>query len=366
MRKGDGKINYDKRCAALVDKIDTDAFLVLNIEGSDRVSLFYLTGFTGEGALLVTREEAFLVTDSRYTEQAKREVPELPLVRVDEPYLDRVTALCRERRISQITFASARMSHATVLKLRDLFKGELVALSDPVADLRLIKEPEEIEKIRAAVRLTENSFTELMGEIRVGVSERELALRLEFIMREKGAKKVSFDLIVAAGENSALPHYQPGTRRTKEGDLLLFDIGAQLNGYCADMTRVLAVGKVPAQLREIYDLVLAANKAGIAAVRAGEKGVAIDEIARDLIAQAGHKEHFGHGLGHGVGLEVHEGPRLSPLSKDTLQAGMTVTVEPGVYLPGLGGVRIEDLVVVTEEGCEVLTSLPKDRLIEVG
>lgn len=359
-------MNYEKRHTALLSDLKADAFLVLNIEGSDHISLFYLTGFTGEGALLVTREEVLLITDSRYTEQAKREAPELLLVRVDGPYLKQVATICRERRISQVAFASARMSHSTVLKLRDLFKGELIALPDPIANLRLIKEPEEIEKIRAAVRLTENSFTELMKEIRVGVSERELALRLEFIMREKGAEKVSFDLIVAAGENSALPHYQPGTRRIKEGDLLLFDIGVQLNGYCSDMTRVLSIGKIPVQLREIYDLVLAANKAGIAAVRAGEKGVAIDAIARDLIAQAGHKEHFGHGLGHGVGLEVHEGPRLSPLSNDTLQAEMTVTVEPGVYLPGLGGVRIEDLVVVTEEGCEVLTSLPKDRLIEVG
>ena len=361
-----GRLNYEKRRTALLTDLEAGAFLVLNLEGSDHVSLFYLTGFTGEGALLVTREETILITDSRYTEQAKQEVPALPLVRVDGPYLERVASLCREKRISQIAFASARMNHATVLKLQDLLEGELVALTDPVANLRLIKEPEEIENIRAAVRLTEDSFTELMGEIRVGVSERELALHLEFIMREKGAEKVSFDLIVAAGENSALPHYQPGTRRIKEGDLLLFDIGVQLDGYCSDMTRVLAIGKIPAQLREIYDLVLAANKAGIAAVRAGEKGAAIDATARDLIAQAGHKEHFGHGLGHGVGLEVHEGPRLSPLSKDTLQAGMTVTVEPGVYLPGLGGVRIEDLVVVTEDGCEVLTSLPKDRLIEVG
>jgi len=191
-------------------------------------------------------------------------------------------------------------------------------------------------------------------------------LRLEVIMRKNGAEKVAFDLIVAAGENSALPHYQPGERTLRQGDLLLFDIGAQLDGYCSDMTRVFAVKEVSPQAREIYDLVLRTNQAGIKAIRAGASGVAVDTIARDVIAQAGHKEHFGHGLGHGVGLEVHEGPLLSPLSEDTLEPRMVVTMEPGVYLPGFGGVRIEDLLVVTKNGSEVLTNLPKDRLLEVG
>jgi Xaa-Pro aminopeptidase len=359
-------MNYEKRRSVLLDTVSADAFLVLNIEGSDRVSLFYLTGFTGEGALLLTQEGTTLLTDSRYTEQAKREIPALPVTEVKGSYLEGVADLCKERGIAKIAFAASRMSHATVLKLREMIEGELISCTDPVADLRRIKGPEEIDRIRDAVHLAEESLTTLMAEIEVGMSERELALRLEFIMRENGAEKVAFDLIVAAGENSALPHYQPGTQRIKEGDLLLFDIGARLNGYCSDMTRVFTVGRPTTQAQEIYGVVLAANMAGIAAVRAGESGVAIDAAAREVIAQAGHKEHFGHGLGHGVGLEVHEGPRLSPLSKDTLQPGMIVTVEPGVYLPGFGGVRIEDLVVVTEDGCEVLTTLPKDRLIEVG
>lgn len=364
-------MNYEKRRAAMLTNLEADAFLVLNREGSDHASLFYLTGFTGEGALLLTRKTTTLLTDSRYTEQVGREVSEsalekMDLVTVKGSYIDGVAALFDGDGRKKVAFSAARMSHAVVLKLRESIDGDIISFPDPVAALRSIKDPEEIVKIREAVRLAEESLTVLIEKIKVGISERELALQLEFIMREKGAEKVAFDLIVAAGENSALPHYQPGERTIKEGDLLLFDIGARFGGYCSDMTRVFIVGRASARAQAIYDLVLAANEAGIAAVRAGESGVAVDAAARDLIAQGGHKEHFGHGLGHGVGLEVHEAPRLSPLSDDTLQPGMVVTVEPGVYLPGFGGVRIEDLVVVTEDGCDLLTTLPKERLIEVG
>ena len=359
-------MNYSERCASLMDKIDADAFLVYNMEGSDFPSMYYLTGFTGEGALLVSEEGSLLITDSRYTEQASREVPAIPVRQVTGSYLDEISATIEESGAARVALAGARMSCSMVNKLRDKGDVEFVIADDPVNDLRSVKDQEEIERIRAAVKLTEESLDELIRGIKVGMSERELALRLEFIMREKGAEQVAFDLIVAAGENSALPHYQPGDRTLKRGDLLLFDIGAKLDRYCADMTRVFSVGKPTAKAQEIYDIVLAANKAGIAAVCDGASGKAVDAAARDLIAAKGHSEHFQHGLGHGVGLEVHEGPRLSPFSADTLQAGMTVTVEPGIYLPGFGGVRIEDLTVVTENGCEVLTSFPKDKLVEVG
>jgi len=359
-------LNYEKRRTALLTDLKADAFLIVNLEGSDSVSMFYLTGFTGEGALLLSMKGTSLMTDSRYTEQASREVPGLPVKEIKGDYLKEVTTMLKARKLKRVAIASKRMTHYVVKKLRELFGGEIIAFEDPVMALRRLKDPEEIARIREATRLTEASLTSLLGEIKIGVSERELALRLEVIMRKNGAEKIAFDLIVAAGENSALPHYQPGERTLRQGDLLLFDIGAQLDGYCSDMTRVFAVKEVLPQAREIYELVLRANQAGIKAIRAGASGVAVDTVARDVIAQAGHKEHFGHGLGHGVGLEVHEGPRLSSLSKDTLQPGMTVTVEPGVYLPGFGGVRIEDLLIVTKNGSEVLTSLPKDRLIEVG
>ena len=359
-------MDYNKRRSALTAKIDADSFLVYNMEGSDFPSMYYLSGFTGEGALLVSSKGPLLITDSRYTEQASREVPKIPVRQVAGSYLDEITDAVVDSGYGSVALSGARTSCSLVNKLRDKLKAKVVITEDPVNELRALKEPEEIERIRAAVKLTEESLTELIRGIRVGMSERELALRLEFIMREKGAEQVAFDLIVAAGENSALPHYQPGERLLKEGDLLLFDIGAKLDRYCADMTRVFSVGKPTARAQGIYDIVLAANKAGIAAVSAGADAKAVDAAARDLIAAEGHAEHFQHGLGHGVGLEVHEGPRLSPMSTDVLQAGMTVTVEPGIYLPGFGGVRIEDLTVVTQDGCEVLTSFPKEELVQVG
>ena len=359
-------MNYSKRCDALTEKIEADAFLVYNMEGSDLPSMYYLTGFTGEGALLVSAKGQILITDSRYIEQASREVPDLPVRQVSGSYLDEIVAAIRESGIARLALSGVRMSCSMVNKLREQTDVEIVVTEDPVSNLRIVKEPEEIDRIRAAVKLTEESLDQLVPGVRIGMSERELALRLEFIMRERGAEEVAFDLIIAAGENSALPHYQPGQRLLKQGDLLLFDIGAKLDRYCADMTRVFSVGEPTARARAIYDIVLAANMAGIAAVSAGASGKDVDATARDLIAGNGHSKHFQHGLGHGVGLEVHEDPRLSPMSTDTLQAGMTVTVEPGIYLPGFGGVRIEDLTVVTEDGCEVLTSYPKDRLVEVG
>ncbi len=358
--------DYATRREALLSRIDADGFLVFNLEGSDWVSMYYLTGFTGEGGLLVTADETLLITDSRYTEQAEREVPDLPLHQVQKTYEEEVAEGIKKLGIKRLSLSARRTSHYMVTRLGELVEVEIVPKEDPVGELRRIKDADEIERIREATRVTEESLSTLLKEVKIGMTERELALRLEWLMRTRGAEKVSFDLIIAAGENSSLPHYQPGDRKLREGDLLLCDIGARVDHYCSDMTRVFSIGKPAGKAEEIYDLVLRANRAGVAALRAGVTGVDVDAAARKVIADAGHKEHFGHGLGHGVGLEVHEGPRLSPLSKDTLEPGMVVTVEPGVYLPGFGGVRIEDLLVVTEDGCESITRFPRDRLEMVG
>ena len=358
--------DFANRRDALLSRIDADGFLVYNLEGSDWVSMYYLTGFTGEGGLIVTSDKTLLITDSRYTEQAGREVPELPLQMVKKNYDDEIAAAIKDLKIKRLALAARRMSHYTVTRVGKLTGVEIVAEEDPVGALRRIKDPDEIARIREATRVTEESLTALLKEVKVGVTEHELALRLEWLMRTNGAEKVSFDLIIAAGENSSLPHYQPGDRAVKEGDLLLCDIGARVSHYCADMTRVFSIGEPSPKAKELYDLVLRANRTGVAALKPGASGVEVDAAARQVIDAAGHKEHFGHGLGHGVGLEVHEGPRLSPLSKDTLEPGMTVTVEPGVYLPGFGGVRIEDLLVVTTDGCESITSFPRDQLQVIG
>ena len=350
----------------MLSDLDAGAFLIVNLEGSDLVSQRYLTGFTGEGALLLSERGSLLLTDSRYTEQARREVPGLAPKEVKGKYVAAVATAINELRVSRVAFAAKRMSHYWVQRLDEQAGAEMIALDDPVGGLRRVKHPEEMERIRRATKLAEAALTELLPKIEAGQSEQELALELELIMRRNGAEKAAFDLIVASGENSAHPHHRPQKRRLQKGDLLLFDIGAQVDGYCCDLTRVFAVGEAPARALKIYGLVLRANRAGVAAVKAGASGKAVDAVARQVIDEGGHKEHFGHGVGHGVGLEVHEAPSLSSVSEDTLETGMVVTVEPGVYLPGFGGIRIEDLVVVTKDGCEVLTSFPRDRLIEVG
>jgi len=359
-------IDYKKRITSLLERIEADTFLVFNLEGTDSASMYYLTGFTGEGALIISGSETLLLTDSRYTEQVKREVPEIASKKITGNYLDAVVGTINSKSIPNLVIGSSRISHYFVETLKKRVETVIVSMKDPVQELRKVKDPEEIKRIRAAVNLTQASLSELIEGIKIGMTERQVALRLEFIMREKGAEKVAFDLIIAAGENSALPHYRPKDRKLRQGDLLLCDIGAQVDGYCSDMTRVFSIGEPPTQAKEIYNIVLQANRAGRDQVKAGATGIAVDGAARRVITDAGHADHFGHGLGHGVGIEVHESPRLSPLSKDILEAGMAATIEPGIYLPGFGGVRIEDLVIVTEEGCDVLTSFPSDCLAQIG
>ena len=359
-------MDFAGRRRTLRNELDAEAFLVVNLEGKDRASLLYLTGFFGEGAFILLEDEAVLLTDFRYTEQASREAPTLICKKVKGKYIEEVAAVINELEISTVAFAAKRMNHYWVTRLNELTEVEWVSLEDPVANLRRVKESAEIDRIREATKLTEAALSELVPKIEVGVSEQALALELEIVMRKMGAEKVAFDPIVASGENSALPHYRPGARKLQKGDLLLVDIGAQVGGYSCDLTRVFGVEEVSAQAQEIYELVLRANQAGIATVKAGAHGKSVDAAARVIFNETAYEECFGHGLGHGVGLEVHEGPSLSLLSDDTLAAGMVVTIEPGVYLPGFGGVRIEDLVVVTKDGCEVLTSFPRDRLMEVG
>ncbi|MEN6368627.1 MAG: M24 family metallopeptidase, partial [Thermotogota bacterium] len=244
----------------------------------------------------------------------------------------------------------------------------LVPEADLVNDLRAVKSPTEIESLRKAARLADDAMTRLVPEIRVGMDEAQVALRLEWLMREAGSEGIAFDINVSAGENSALNHYNPvlARRKLRRGDLLLFDFGACVNGYRSDITRTLSVGKPSSQFQAIYDIVRQANLAAIAVARAGVTGIEVDAAARDVIKKAGYGDRFGHGLGHGIGLEIHERPALSPQSKDTLARGMVTTIEPGIYLSGVGGVRIEDDVVITDAGCEVITAFPKDQLIQVG
>jgi len=358
-------MDYRARRARLQRRVHEeglDAFVLINVEGSDRSNLHYLTGFTGTFGVLIIGEDEIFATDSRYTERAGQEVPGLPVEEIKGKWIvwlaERLEAL-GARRVA----VGALTTSVYVFNELERRGVELVPMEGWVESLRRVKDPEEVERIAAAARLTDQGLRWMLGKLRPGMTEREVALELEIWYRKSGAEDVAFDLIVAFGENSSMPHYMPGDRELKEGDLILFDIGARVDGYCADLTRVVALGRPQPEARAIYELVLEANRVGIEALQAGISGVEADRAARGVIEDAGHGERFGHGLGHGVGLEVHEGPRLSPVSEDMLEAGMVVTVEPGVYLPGRFGVRIEDLVVVHSDGCEILSSFPKDELL---
>lgn len=268
-----------------------------------------------------------------------------------------------------VAFASTRSTCRWVEVMREKCDLDFVPHKDPVLPLRRVKTEDELAKLRRAAQIADEALEQLVGEIKVGMTEAEVALRLEWIIRQTpGTEHLAFEMNVSAGPNSALNHYSPfhDPQPLRPGQLLLFDFGARVDGYNSDITRTLSVGAPVGDAAAIYDLVLRANCAAIEAAKAGKTGIEVDAVARELIAGERHGKHFGHGLGHGIGLEVHEAPGLSPRSEDTLETGMVATIEPGIYIPGFGGVRIEDDVVITDEGCEVITSFPKDRLIEVG
>jgi Xaa-Pro aminopeptidase len=325
----------------------------------------YLTGFTGSnGAALIGPDTRVFLTDFRYVEQAQAEVdPSFDRRIVSTGFADALAELIPggEQRLGFEDHELTVHAHA---ELREKLpeRVALVAAGTPAEALRAVKEPGEIEKIRGAAELADAAMREIMEQGIVGRTEREVANALEDAMRARGASELSFRSVVASGPHAALPHATPRDVTIGAGELVVVDWGAKLDGYCSDCTRTFATGEISERSRITYDLVLEAQRAGVKAIGPQMGGKQADETARAIIDAAGHAEHFGHSLGHGVGLEVHEKPTLSQRSEDTLQAGNVVTVEPGVYLPGEVGVRIEDLCVVTEAGHEILTHIPKELI----
>lgn len=329
---------------------------------SDLTNVRYLTGFTGtNGACLVGREQRIFFTDFRYTERAEHEVGE----EWERPEGEReLVPQIAARMSGKVGFEDAKLSVRQLARL-EAAVGEdvqLVPAGDLVERLRAVKEPEEIERMAEAAELADDVFRWALERGLAGRTEREVARACEARIRELGAEP-SFPPIIAAGENGALPHAEPGEREIGPGELVVFDMGAELDGYCSDGTRTFATGEPGEEAREVYDLVLAAQLAALGTIRVGANGKEVDAVAREMIAEAGHGDHFGHGLGHGVGLEVHEGPRLATTSEDELREGNVVTVEPGIYVPGRFGVRIEDLVVVTADGYRNLSGVPKELTV---
>ena len=344
-----------ERVDAVLRERELDALLI-----TDLVNVRWLTGFTGSNAAIVTGPEVRrFVTDFRYVTQAAEQVGDAWEREIHQDLLEQVAEpLGGPLRLG---FDDASMTVRDHARLDELAPEgvELVAAGGLIEDLRAVKDAGELERIRAAAALADTALEEVLARGVVGRTEREVALDIEVTMRRLGASGPSFPPIVAAGAHGALPHAEPRDVAIPTDTLVVIDWGAQLDGYASDCTRTFATGPLEEAARGVYELVLRAQQAALDAVRPGPTGKEVDKVARDLIEAGGHKEHFGHGLGHGVGLEVHEGPRLSVRGETALEAGMVVTVEPGVYVPGQVGVRIEDLVAVTSEGCAVLNGMGK-------
>ena len=337
------------------------AFAVTN-----RKNLHYLTGFTGSaGACLITPRSAVFITDFRYRSQAAKQAPP-EFRRAEHPSpLPGIAAELKKTRAKTLGFEEAHLVHGAYRQMRRLIKGvRLKPVSGLVEALRLCKDFREIQKLKKGARVNAGALREISASIRPGRAESEVALDLETAMRRRGASGASFDTIIASGPRSALPHGIASSRKLKKGDLITVDFGAVVSGYHADTTRVFSLGKPSPKGEKIYNIVLEAQMTALEAVKPGVPCGEVDKAARDVITGYGYGEAFGHGTGHGVGLDIHEAPRLGPGVKEELRPGMVVTVEPGIYLPRWGGVRIEDMVLVTERGREVFTrSITKELVV---
>lgn len=347
------------RARALLADRGVDALLV-----QSAANRAYLTGFTGSaGVAVVTEREALLLVDFRYTEQASAEAPTFEVIKADRQVIETLTDVVRGRALGRVGFESEVVTVKQHREYGDrLAPAEFVPI-EGLDRLRWVKDADELARIEQAVAIADGAFAHVLPLLQPGAVERDIALELDFFMRRAGAEREAFPTIVASGPRSALPHGRAADRRLQRGDFVTLDFGAQFRSYVSDCTRTVVLGEASPRHHEVYATVLAAQQAALDGITPGLTGRDADGIARTIIAEAGYGEAFGHGLGHGVGLLVHEGPTLSPREEAVLAPGMLVTVEPGIYLPGWGGVRIEDLVLITDGGCRSLTRAPKDLLV---
>ncbi|MFZ8813825.1 MAG: M24 family metallopeptidase [Thermus aquaticus] len=338
---------------ALLEPLELDALYITRPE-----NVRYLTGFPHpeDAQVLITPEGAFLLTDPRYPE-AEREsrIPAKVLKREERE------ALFQDLR-GRVGFEAEHLPYAALERLRELSPAEWVPTKGVIERLRLKKSPEEVARIRQAQALAERALERALALLRPGVEEREVALEIEFFLRKEGAEGVAFPPIVASGARGALPHAGASEKRLEPGELITLDLGAKVAGYHSDMTRTVALGKPSPEMRRVYEAVQEALEVALQGLKPGRTGKEVDALAREALGRRGLDRYFVHSLGHGVGLAVHEGPGLSPYTEEVLEPGMVVTVEPGVYLPGVGGVRIEELVLITEDGIELLSRFPRGYL----
>ncbi|QHE52923.1 Xaa-Pro peptidase family protein [Pontibacillus sp. HMF3514] len=337
---------------------DLDALLITN--GKNRR---YMTEFTGTaGVVLITQEDALFITDFRYMEQANEEAKGFDIVQHTTPIHEEVASQAKRLGVKRLGFEKQDVTFGLYETYNQVVEAELVPTSGIVEKLRLIKNDDEIKILKEATEIADAAFDHILSYIKPGVKEIDVSNELEFFMRKQGATSSSFDIIVASGYRAALPHGVASDKTIQSGELVTLDFGALYKGYCSDITRTVAVGEISDELREIYDTVLAAQERGMKGLKAGITAKEADDLTRDYIKEKGYGEYFGHSTGHGIGLDVHEGPALSFRSQQTLESGMVVTVEPGIYVPNVGGCRIEDDTVVTENGNERLSHSTKELI----
>lgn len=350
-RLGEVKLSLEANQAALV---------------TDDISIFYFTGLANsEGNLLITADESYLLVDFRYIEAAEKNVKTSKVVMFSQIY-DVLNELISVNDIKEILLESDKVTISKYNEMQKNLKASLKdsdELSERIKLLRLIKNENEVEKLKKAQNIAEKAYLEVLNIVKPGITEKQIALELEYLMKKNGAEKIAFDLITVTGKKTSLPHGVPGDVQVETGDFVTFDIGAVYEGYHSDMTRTVVIGEASDEQKKIYNIVLKAHLEGLKAVKAGVRCCDVDKVCRDIIKEEGYGEYFGHGTGHGVGLEIHEEPRVNPKGETVLKPGMVITVEPGIYLPDKFGVRIEDTVLVTEEGFETFAHIPKELII---
>ena len=353
-------MNHLKQIAARLPEYGLDAML-LNSEPGE----YYAVGFHGEGNVVVTAQGCFYFTDSRYIEAANHLITgaEIAMTGRSRNYRAMVQEVVDRCRIRKLGFEEGYLSVADYNLWKEGLTAELVPAQKLVDALRAAKDDGEIALMTKAQEITDRAFSEILKFIQPGMTEQEIAAKLQYDMLRFGAEKMSFDPIVVSGPNGSLPHGIPSAKQVQQGEFITMDFGCKYGGYCSDMTRTVALGEPTGEMQKVYQTVLEAQLAGIAVTKAGVPGKSIDAAARKVIEEAGYGPYFGHGYGHSVGIEIHESPNANTADETPMPVGAAVSAEPGIYLPGRFGVRIEDVVVMTEDGCEILTKSPKELII---
>ena len=352
-------MNHLEHIAAHLDGLDA---ILLTSEAN----CYYATGFMGEGIALVTRRGSWYFTDSRYTEAADKAIGDAAVIREvsrEKPFSALINEALAEAGAEKAGFEEQRMTVAEHAVYSEKLHCTLTPASALMTELRGSKDEEELSCMTAAQRIAEGALEQILKEIRPGMTEKEIAARLNYLMVSAGAEKTAFDTIVASGPNGSMPHAVPGMRKVREGDFITMDFGCVYKGYCSDMTRTVALGRPSDEMRNVYDIVLQAQLAGIAAAKAGVTGAAIDGAARKVIQDAGYGSYFGHSFGHSLGIDIHEAPNAAPGNDKPMPEGAVVSAEPGIYLPGRFGVRIEDVMILRPDGAQVITKAPKALLV---